>query len=146
VTLPRAHSSVPCVERSAPCAESSCSRYDRVGSCASPTLPVGETIGQLTAATDAMTGAISERTSNRGRRSGATVGIKERLSAGRKIVHILDAFVKSALKDDPSLLRNWSLVKRVPRPTGRGSAPMSGSFATEGFSVKGREHVVLTAT
>jgi hypothetical protein len=76
-------------------------------------------IAQLTAATDAMTGAISERTSSRGRRSGATVGLKERLSAGRKIVHVLDAFVKSALKDDPSLLRNWNLVKRVPRPTGR---------------------------
>jgi hypothetical protein len=77
-----------------------------------------------------MTGAISERTSNRGRRSGATVGLKERLSAGRKIVHVLDAFVKSALKDDPSLLRNWNLVKRVPRPTGRAaSAAASPSVA-----------------
>jgi hypothetical protein len=34
-------------------------------------------IAQLTAATDAMTGAISERTSSCGRRSGATVGLKE---------------------------------------------------------------------
>jgi hypothetical protein len=79
-------------------------------------------IAQLKAATDAMTGTIAERTSSRGRRSGATVGLKQKLSDGRKIVHILDAFVKSALKDDPALLRNWDLVKRVPRPTGR-SAP-----------------------
>jgi hypothetical protein len=40
-------------------------------------------IAQLVAATDAMTSAISERTSNRGRRSGATVGLKQKLSAGR---------------------------------------------------------------
>jgi hypothetical protein len=87
-------------------------------------------ITQLTAATDAMTGANSERTSNRGRRSGATVGLKERLSAARKIVHVLDAFVKSALKNDPPLLRNWNLVKRVPRPTGRAaSATVSPSVA-----------------
>jgi hypothetical protein len=79
-------------------------------------------IAQLKAATDAMTSAISERTSSRGRRSGATVGLKTKLSDGRKIVHILDAFVKSALNDDPVLLATWNLVKRVPRPTGRAAS------------------------
>jgi hypothetical protein len=76
-------------------------------------------IAQFNQATDAMTGAISERTASRGLRSGATTGLKQGLSDGRKIVHILDAFVRSALTDDPALLRNWNLVKRVPRPTGR---------------------------
>lgn len=79
-------------------------------------------IAQLTAATDAMTTTISERTSSRGRQSGGTAGLKRQLSAGRRIVHVLDAFVKSQLKDDPVLLRNWNLVKRVPRPTRPASA------------------------
>jgi hypothetical protein len=76
-------------------------------------------IAQLNAATDAMTNTISERTSSRGRRSGATAGLKQKLSAGRRIVHALDAFVRSQLKNDPALLRDWNLVKRVPRPMGR---------------------------
>jgi hypothetical protein len=89
-------------------------------------------IDQLKAATDAMTNAISERTSSRGRRSGATVGLTQKLSAGRKIVHVLDAFVKSALKDDPVLVRNWNLVKRVPRPTGRAASATPPTPATPG--------------
>jgi hypothetical protein len=89
-------------------------------------------IDQPKAATDAMTNAISERTSSRGRRSGATVGLKQKLSAGRKIVYVLDAFVKSALKDDPVLVRNWNLVKRVPRPTGRAPSATPPTPATPG--------------
>jgi hypothetical protein len=89
-------------------------------------------IAQLTTATDAMTNAIGERTSSRGRRSGATVGLKQKLSAGRRIVHVLDAFVKSALKDDPALVRNWNLVKRVPRPTGRAASATPPTPATPG--------------
>ena len=61
--------------------------------------------------------------------------LKRKLSDGRKIVHILDAFVKSALKDDPALLRNWNLVKRVPRPTGRAAAgPSTGATGSSGPS------------
>src|SRR5262249_21146094 len=66
-------------------------------------------IAQLTAATDAMTGAVTQRISSRSLVGGATVGLKDRLSAGRKIVHVLDAFVRSALKDDPVLLRSWNM-------------------------------------
>jgi hypothetical protein len=84
-------------------------------------------VAQLNAASDAMTNTISERTSSRGVTSGATVGIKRKLSDGRKIVHVLDAFAQSALKDDPVLLRNWNLVKRVPLNTGRGAAARAAS-------------------
>jgi hypothetical protein len=76
-------------------------------------------IAQLTAATDALTSAVTDQTQSRGKRGGATAGLKNKLSAGRKIVHVLDAFVKTALQDDSSLLGNWNLVKRVQRPTGR---------------------------
>ena len=74
---------------------------------------------QVNAAADAMLDALSERSQSRGRRSGATKGLKNQLSAGRRIVHVLDAFVKSALKDDAALLENWNRVKRVQRSAGR---------------------------
>ena len=80
-------------------------------------------VAQLTGAADAMVAAINEHTQSRGKRGGATMGLKEELSKGRKIVHVLDAFVKSALKDDPPLLANWNMVKRVQRPTGRAASP-----------------------
>jgi hypothetical protein len=77
-------------------------------------------IAQLHAAVDAMTGAVAARTTSRGSRRQATSGIKTRLSDGRKIVHILDAFVTTALQDDRDLLANWNLIKRVPKtPPGR---------------------------
>lgn len=78
-------------------------------------------IAQLTAAVDPMVAAMSDRTQTRGSRRGATSGLQDTLSSGRKIVHVLDAFMKSALKDNPSLLANWDVVKRVrvipSRPT-----------------------------
>jgi hypothetical protein len=81
-------------------------------------------LDQFVAAIDAMTDTIVERTNIRGRRAGATLGLKEQLSAGRRIVHVLDAFVQSQMKDDPSLIRNWNATKRVQR---RGSASASAS-------------------
>ena len=80
-------------------------------------------IADLTAAAGALLSSLDDRTQSRGRRSGATKGLRQRLSAGRKIVRVLDTFVKSALKDDPSLLANWRAVKRVPRVTGRAALP-----------------------
>lgn len=84
-------------------------------------LPV-DFIARLEGAADAMLLSISERSQSRGKRRGATTGLKAKLTAGRNIVHILDAFVKSALKDDPALLSNWNLVKRVVKVTGRAGA------------------------
>lgn len=78
-------------------------------------------VEQLAAAADAMTASLDERAQSRSARSGATTGLKARLSAGRRIVHVLDAFVRTALKDDPALLSAWNTVKRVrvipPTPT-----------------------------
>lgn len=41
--------------------------------------------------------------------------MKGLLSEGRKVVHLLDAYVQIALKDNPSLLAGWNSVKRVRR-------------------------------
>jgi hypothetical protein len=90
-------------------------------------------IAQLNAASTAMIDAGAERQANRGNRRGATQGLKTSLSAGRRVVHVLDAFVKSALKDDPVLLANWNLVKRVrviPRtPTNTNASASTGPTA-----------------
>jgi hypothetical protein len=79
---------------------------------------------KLNAATDAMLLAVSERAQSRGKRGGATKGLKTKLARGRRIVHVLDAFVRSALKDDPALLANWYIVKRVQRPPIRIAPPV----------------------
>lgn len=75
-------------------------------------------VTQLTTAADDLVAAGAARTQTRGRGRGATLGLKQKLSEGRKVVAILDTFVRSALKDDPALLSNWNLVKRVRRQTG----------------------------
>jgi hypothetical protein len=85
-------------------------------------LPV-DFITQLSEAADALVGTIASRANSRGSRTQATQGLKTSLSEGRRIVHILDAFVQTALVNDPALLANWNLVKRVPKtPPGRPAA------------------------
>jgi hypothetical protein len=70
-------------------------------------------IAQLTAAADALVASMSHRTQSQGSRRGATTGLQATLIAGRKIVHVLDAMVTSALQGNPALLSNWNSVKRV---------------------------------
>ena len=79
-------------------------------------------IVRLTRATDALLAAIEERAQNRGRWHGGTQGLKTRLTTGRKLVHILDTLVRSALAEDPSLLAHWNSIKRVRRVSTRASA------------------------
>lgn len=80
-------------------------------------------IARLKAAADAMTQSLSERSQSRGRQSGATIGLKATLTAGRKIVRVLDAFVRTALQSDPALLGNWNAVRRVQKVVVRPNAP-----------------------
>jgi hypothetical protein len=58
---------------------------------------------------------VTDRTQNRGKQSGATTGLKQQLSGARKLVHVLDAFVQTALEDNESLLASWDVIKRVRR-------------------------------
>ena len=76
-------------------------------------------IAQLRAATTAMVTTVAERNQNRGKRGGATTGLKQKLGRARRIVHVLDAFIQTALKDDQVLLSSWNIVKRVRRNTNR---------------------------
>ena len=84
----------------------------------------------LKAAADAMVAARGDRGSNTGRRAGATEALKTGLSAGRKIVRILDALVKTALKSELGLVADWINVSRVKRVTTAAVAPAAPSAPT----------------
>ena len=70
-------------------------------------------VAQLTAAADAMLQTVGKRRQSRVVVAGATSGLRTKLSSGRKLVHVLDALVKRALANDPDLLREWNVAKRV---------------------------------
>ena len=73
-------------------------------------------ITQLNSAADAMLDSLKDRKKSQGKVKGATDGLQTRLAAGRRVVHILDAFVRSALTGNSVLLANWDVVKRVQKP------------------------------
>jgi hypothetical protein len=75
-------------------------------------------IPQLVAAANATVETIGKRKLSRVAVGGATKGLKTTLSSARKTVHALDALVKSALKDDASLLAAWNVAKRVEKVSG----------------------------
>ena len=70
-------------------------------------------IARLKAATNALRAAVNDRLQHRGRQVGATTGLKQKLSSARKLVHVLDVFVETALDGDDALLAGWNMVKRV---------------------------------
>ena len=70
-------------------------------------------ITQLQRASAALINMRTKRTTISARRTGATKSLKSNLTAGRKVVHVLDAFIQTALLDKPTLLTNWNAVKRV---------------------------------
>ena len=81
-------------------------------------------IAQLTAAADAVVATVNNRRQSRSDWAAATKGLEFLASNGRKIVHILDAMIKRALKGDPALLRAWNSAKRVQLiPGGGATAP-----------------------
>ena len=72
-------------------------------------------VTQLTTVADAMIATKQVHAQSQGKRRGATTGLKGTLSNARRVVHVIDAFVTTALQDDPALLDNWNGVKRVQR-------------------------------
>jgi hypothetical protein len=91
-------------------------------------------ITDLTAAADAMILSIKERTQVQSARGGATQALKKRLSTGRRIVHVLDAFVRTEIGSDPNLLGAWKQVKRVRKTASRPDTtpPVNPKPASEG--------------
>jgi hypothetical protein len=88
-------------------------------------------VARLTVAAEAMLDAVDNTKRHRGDRVGATKGIAIALSTGRKLVHILDAFVQHAIGDDLTLLTSWRSVSRVQRFTGRTLVPVGDRVERE---------------
>ena len=62
-----------------------------------------------------MLASVQQRDASIGKVIGATSGVQDRITEARRLVHVIDAFVRTALKDNASLLANWNGVKRVPK-------------------------------
>ncbi|MDB4913088.1 MAG: hypothetical protein JWM95_732 [Gemmatimonadetes bacterium] len=73
---------------------------------------------QLNSVVDTMLGHRTERAQSIGKVTGATKSLKGRLAEARRVVHAIDALMKTALKDDSTLLASWNQVKRVHRTRG----------------------------
>ncbi|MES2177984.1 MAG: hypothetical protein V4550_08950 [Gemmatimonadota bacterium] len=72
-------------------------------------------IQALRTAADDMVQALKDRTQSKGKVRTATSALRSKLIRARKVVHVLDAMVKSALVGNQDLLAGWNLVKRVPQ-------------------------------
>ena len=70
-------------------------------------------IQQLLAAADALAAAIGDHKLRKGDRGGATEALAKQLSAGRKVVKVLNDFVQKTGQDDIALLGAWRIVKRL---------------------------------
>lgn len=86
-------------------------------------------IAQLTQAADELLASIGERTQSKSRSRGATAGLKATLSEGRKVVWVLDSFVRTALKDDAALLAEWESTIHVPQRGGRSEGSTTPSVS-----------------
>ena len=80
-------------------------------------------------AIDALLQAGTDRSLSRGRRGGATSGLRQLLSTGRKVVGVLDALVRSAAVGNDVILSDWDIVKRVQRAGTRSSVEDSSAPA-----------------
>ena len=85
-------------------------------------------LDRLKTAADQMRSAAYDGAQGRVRIKQATSRLTEQLSRARKVVHMLDAFVKEAAGSDQALLDSWNIAKRVVRPNGiTRTSPSAGS-------------------
>lgn len=84
---------------------------------------------QLTRAADALVASLADRKQKRSAHRKATLGLRTKLAAGRRLVQVLDALVESELQDEPVMLAGWKLVSRVPKVPGGGRPSTSTATA-----------------
>jgi hypothetical protein len=87
-------------------------------------------IARLKTATNELRTAVNARVQHRGRQVGATTGLKQKLSSARRLVHVLDVFVETALDGDEPLLACWKIVKRVRRIASQPKTPVVVATST----------------
>lgn len=86
---------------------------------------------QLAGAADAVVDSLNRRKHLSATRAGATEGIVRLSSQARKVVHVLDAMVRSALHADEPLLSAWRMSQRVELTGTRSARSAPPTAATE---------------
>lgn len=88
---------------------------------------------QLNKAADDVAATVTSRNNQTSALRSATTDLAARLRAARRVVRVLDVFVRRALKDQPGLVASWKQAKRVRklpvRPDTTGPAAASGTPA-----------------
>lgn len=70
---------------------------------------------QLKAAADAVIDARQQRSIAQVNRTVANEALNAKLAAARKLVNVLDAMIRTAIRSDPTLLPGWKQAKRVSK-------------------------------
>ena len=99
-------------------------------------LPV-DFLDRLTAAADAMMAPATDRLLNRAAVKGATGGIRTQAVIARQVLDVIDAFIRTAFKDDTAFLEKWNGVKsirRTPARTTAVAAPVAPATETPSVS------------
>ena len=91
-------------------------------------------IDRLKQAADQMRAAAYDGAQSRARIKGTTTGLAQKLSRARKVVHMLDAFVKEAVGSDTSILDSWNIAKRVRLSTSSARTTTAGASTPAGVS------------
>jgi hypothetical protein len=91
-----------------------------------------EFIQNLRTAADEMLQSLHDRFQSRVRVRSATSALRTELSRARKIVHVIDGFMRSALAADPDRFAGWKLVQRVPRPRTGAIVPATPALVPSG--------------
>jgi len=85
-------------------------------------------VAQLKAAADALLQAKDARKRTKGKTSGATTSLKDKLREARQSIHILDGLVRKELVGQTGMLKDWNDTKRLPHAR-RSSATAAGASA-----------------
>lgn len=90
-------------------------------------------VDQLRRASDAMMGELSDRAQERARHRIATEALRRGITSTRRMVNVLDAFVRSECKPDDGLLAGWTSANHVRRSARRAVAPQVAPVAPREF-------------
>lgn len=92
-------------------------------------------IAQLEEAVDTLMESVNSHVRERGRRQGATAGMRTTVRSARLAVLKIDSVVRLALEGEPELLSQWNAAKDVRRGRGAATAAPSPVAAPAGTPV-----------
>ena len=100
---------------------------------------------QLKAAADAVIESRQQRSLAQVNRTVANKALETKLASARKLVHVLDAMIKTAIRSDPTLLPGWKQVKRVSKISAYGPNAAKPGQSTPGASAASAPAASATA-